>query len=248
MAVPHRELKTVPMHAIASTKVSPMFSCFSSLPKHTLTNPLIPLLLDLYVLTRRMDQKHPFDLPTTHPWLSLGPEIKKQRQVGGEQACNGPFKSHIFARICPAHFTLFLSIARPTLIAFLMLCSPDTHHFTNSLSYYTSFSQPFLITMATTPQMIPIPSYQQACLAADQCGQSFYLVGSSTVGNSDVFFVTDSFVTQVNHVVTQNNIYAWNYDARKACFRSPTSKLTHGACSLSLSLAVFLIWQVKLKT
>ncbi|KAF9150667.1 hypothetical protein BG015_007513 [Linnemannia schmuckeri] len=87
--------------------------------------------------------------------------------------------------------------------------------------------------MATTPQMMPIPSYQWACLAADENRQSFYLVGSSTVGNLDVYYVTDIFATQVNHVATQNNIYAWSSDSRKACFRSPTSKLVNGPIKIT---------------
>ncbi|KAG0285343.1 hypothetical protein BGZ96_010375 [Linnemannia gamsii] len=82
--------------------------------------------------------------------------------------------------------------------------------------------------MATTnPTVMSIPNYHQACLAAassDSSSQSFYLVGSSTQGSLDIHFVPDIFATQVKYVANQNDVGAWNIEARKACFKSPSSK------------------------
>ncbi|KAF8944164.1 hypothetical protein BGZ47_004560, partial [Haplosporangium gracile] len=77
--------------------------------------------------------------------------------------------------------------------------------------------------MATTLRM-PVPSYQWACLAADENRQSFYLVGSSTGGNLDVFYGTNISDNQVNHVATYNKEGTWSSDCPKACF---TSKLVN---------------------
>ncbi|KAK3839699.1 MAG: hypothetical protein J3R72DRAFT_511520 [Linnemannia gamsii] len=74
------------------------------------------------------------------------------------------------------------------------------------------------------PSRVPVPSYSQACLAADEINNSFYLVGSPTIGVLDVNYVTDSTASNVDFIATQHDPSTWNTDARKACFRSPTSK------------------------
>ncbi|KAF9127923.1 hypothetical protein BGW39_005473 [Mortierella sp. 14UC] len=79
----------------------------------------------------------------------------------------------------------------------------------------------------------PIPSYTQACLAADEVNNSFYLVGSPTLGVLDVNYVTDITASNVQEVATQYDPATWNTDARKACFRIPASRSANGPIKIS---------------
>ncbi|KAG0378642.1 hypothetical protein BGX24_003256 [Mortierella sp. AD032] len=63
------------------------------------------------------------------------------------------------------------------------------------------------------PSRVPVPSYSQACLAADEINNSFYLVGSPTIGVLDVNYVTDSTASNVDFIATQHDPSTWNTDA-----------------------------------
>ncbi|KAG0208390.1 hypothetical protein BGX33_006305 [Mortierella sp. NVP41] len=81
--------------------------------------------------------------------------------------------------------------------------------------------------------IIPIPSYHRPCLAADGNSQSFYLIGSPTVGVLDINYVTDINANTVNQVGTNTNTDHWNIEAPKACFRYPSPQSANGAVMIN---------------
>ncbi|KAF9139405.1 hypothetical protein BGX30_008009 [Mortierella sp. GBA39] len=70
---------------------------------------------------------------------------------------------------------------------------------------------------------VPIPIYNQACLATDSTSisPSFFLVGSPTPGCIEVNYVNYANATTVNRVATQNGVLDWIPNAAKLCYIYP---------------------------
>ncbi|KAG9064214.1 hypothetical protein KI688_003402 [Linnemannia hyalina] len=70
---------------------------------------------------------------------------------------------------------------------------------------------------------VPIPVYNQACLATDSTSTSlsFFLVGSSAPGSLEVNYVNNADAATVNRIATQNDQSAWTPNAAKLCYIYP---------------------------
>ncbi|KAG0208389.1 hypothetical protein BGX33_006304 [Mortierella sp. NVP41] len=69
-------------------------------------------------------------------------------------------------------------------------------------------------------QLVNIPKYQTACLAADE-GNGVYLIGFSSPRNLEVNFVPDIFSTTVKLVSKREDKPLYSVNAGKACFTHP---------------------------